>query len=238
MSLIERPDAITAAQKFVKRHFPTCSVALLAGSVVRGKEHAGSDLDIVIIADDDTPNWGTFEEFGWPIEVFVRTPDTYTTAFANEVQQRWPLFISLCNEGAILYDYDGLASILKNEAKRVFDEGPAPLTAGEISWYRYLLTWMIDDVNDASDVTEGYIMAHELAATAAEFLLLHHRQWLGRGKWLIRNLRQTLPLEAEALTQALANFYQKNDKAPLLRFSESTLSLVGGRQFAGHSANL
>jgi predicted RNase H-like HicB family nuclease len=73
---LQRPDAVTAAKKFVKRHFPDCFTALLAGSVIRGREHAGSDLDIVVIADYDEPNWATFEEFGWMIEVFVRTPET------------------------------------------------------------------------------------------------------------------------------------------------------------------
>jgi hypothetical protein len=31
----QRPDALTAAKKFVEKHFPDCSTALLAGSVIQ-----------------------------------------------------------------------------------------------------------------------------------------------------------------------------------------------------------
>ena len=237
MSSTERPNAVTAAANFVQRHFPTCSVALLAGSTAHGEAHARSDLDLVVISDGEHANWETFEEFGWLIEVFVRTPDSYQTALTNETQGRWPLLTTLCYEGIVLYDRDGLATTIKAEAQRVLEQGPAPLTAEEVAWHQYNLTWMLDDFADADDSTESYLMAHDLATTVAEFLLNYHHQWLGKGKWLIRNLRHADAARADALTKALTAFYQQQDKAPLLDFAEATLNLAGGRQFAGRSAN-
>lgn len=68
----EKLKPIEAAERFIKKRFPYCQGAVLAGSVVRGEETATSDLDIVVFEKNLTSSYReSLIEFGWPIEIFV-----------------------------------------------------------------------------------------------------------------------------------------------------------------------
>ena len=82
-------EALTAAEKFINSQFPDCLVAFLAGSVVRGEATETSDLDIVVVTDKiDNAYRESFYQFGWPIEAFVNTKESYRDFF-NQDKERW-----------------------------------------------------------------------------------------------------------------------------------------------------
>jgi hypothetical protein len=222
----------------VDRHFPECHLALLAGSAAHGRATTASDLDIVVITPrEDVPRWATFREFGWPIETFVHTPDAYPTAFAADVQKRWPLLPLLCRDGVVLRDRAGMAVRIKQEAQALLDQGPAPLTEEEINQCRHTLTWIIEDLEGVEDPLEAFMMAGILAHRAASLLLSLNLRWLGHGKWLPRELRCFDPARAQQLTEAVDTLGRTGDKAPLVQFGDAVLDLVGGRRFEGQSGN-
>lgn len=231
-----RPDPTTAARWFVERRFPDCAAALLGGSVVRGDAGPSSDLDIVVLAANEQPNWSSHVAFGWPIELFVQTPASYPAAFAHDRRHRWPLLPALCAEGLVLVDRSGAAEQLRGDAQHLLAAGPPPLSDDEKAWYRYTLTWMRGDVEDAHDLDEARLMVHDLAVTTAEVHLVLKGRWLGKGKWLLRNLRSADPELAEQFTHAQRAFHVDGNKAPLLRLATATLHLLGGPKFAGRSA--
>jgi predicted nucleotidyltransferase len=144
-----RLGAMDAATLFVDFYFPKCHLALLAGSVAHGNATAASDLDIVVITPrEDVPRWATYREFGWPIEVFAQTPDSYPAAFAADAKKRWPLLPLLCRDGMVLRDRAVMAHQIKDEAQALLDQGPAPLSEEEINERRYTLTWLLEDLED------------------------------------------------------------------------------------------
>ncbi len=158
-----RPEAQVVARQFVAAHFPTCLIALLAGSVAEQGGGLGADLDIVIVDPEITPHWATHELAGWPIEIFALTPDTYRHAFALDQRRRWPLHLNLCRTAVVLTDRDGLAQTMRDEAHTWYAQGPSPLSADEIAAARYTLTWMVDDLIDASDADEFRLIGHDFA---------------------------------------------------------------------------
>ncbi len=234
VSSTERLPPIDAATAFVNRHFPACSVALLAGSVARGQAHARSDLDIVVFSLGERPRWATVAEVGWPIELFVDSLETYAETFARQAQRRWPLLPILCAEGTALIDRDGQARVVRDEATRLLAAGPAPLSDEEVTRDRHFLTVAYDDFADADDPDEARLLGHELATLAASSYLVSHRRWRGFGAWLLRSLRDDNPVLANDVTHALDALYRRNQKDPLLRFAEDALALVGGRRFEGY----
>jgi len=234
VSSIERLPPINAATAFVNRHFPACSVALLAGSIARGQAHARSDLDIVVLSPGERPRWATFAEFGWPIELFVDSLETYVETFARQAQRRWPLLPVLCAEGTVLIDCDGHARTVRDAATRLLAAGPAPLSDEEVTRDRHFLTVAYDDFADADDPDEARLLGHDLATLAASCYLVSHRRWRGFGTWLPRSLRDDDPALADAFTHALNALYQHDQKDPLLRFAEDALRLVGGHRFEGY----
>jgi hypothetical protein len=232
----QRRSAVDAASAFVDHHFPECHLALLAGSAAHGPTTAASDLDIVVITPrEDVPRWATFREFGWPIETFVHTPDSYPAAFAADVQKRWPLLPLLCRDGVVLRDRAGMAQQIKSEAQALLDQGPAPLNEEEISERRHTVTWMLEDLEGVEDPLEAFLMAGIVAHCAASLLLSLHCRWLGQGKWLPRELRRFDPARAQQLTDAIETLGRTGDKGPLVQFGDAVLDLVGGRRFEGQS---
>ena len=228
-----RPAPVVAASQFVERYFPRCLFAVLAGSTAQGTASSRSDLDIVVIAPDEEPRWATYVEYGWPVELFVLTPAMYHDAFAKNVQRRRPLLPVLCAEGIVLVDRDGMGQHVQTEARRLLDAGPPPLGEDEAAEYRYTLTWMRDDLTDESDPDEVRLIAHDLAMMAAQCYLVYHRHWIGRGKWLLRELRKANPDRARDFTQALNMFAWHGQKEPLLTFADAVLALLGGPRFDG-----
>lgn len=227
-------DPIEAATAFVDDHFPECLVALLAGSVVRGEATATSDLDIVIVTTrQEAPYRESFRAYGWPIEAFIHTRESYLDFFASDARERTPSLQVMVTEGIVLRDTGGLAHQIKAEATAQLDRGPAPLTPDERTRYRYTITDELDDFLGSRRFAESFFVAGNLAAHAAELILITNRKWIGHGKWLPRALRRFDPAAALRLEEAVVAFCQRADKAPLVRFVEEALAPVGGPLFEG-----
>ncbi len=228
---------IDAACAFVEYSFPACDAAFVGGSAVRGEATTTSDLDIVIVTRDvKAPYRESLSAFGWPIEVFVNTHESYREFFARDIQRRRPSLPRMCAEGMILKDRDQLAQRIKNEARQLLEQGPAPLSAAEITQLRYQLTGALDDFVGSERPGESYFIANEVAVLASELVLSYHRQWIGKGKWVLRALQAFDSQQAELLTVALETFYQQGAKEGLISFAQDALALVGGRLFEGYSA--
>ena len=230
-------NAIEAAQAFLAKHFPECSTAILAGSVMRGEATATSDLDIVIITTrEDTPYRESFYEFGWPIEAFVHSATSYREFFFSDIKDATPSLPTMCVEGIILRDSEGLAQSIKKEARMLLEKGPEPLSPKEIIEFRYRITDWLDDFVGSEKLAESYFIANNLAVAATNLILSYHHRWIGHGKWVLRALNKFDPHLAEQLTVALENFYQRSEKEGLINYANQALDLVGGRLFEGYSS--
>lgn len=230
-------DAIEAATNFVAQTFSTCDAAFLGGSVVRGEATATSDLDIVIVTRETPVAYRqSLYVLGWPIEVFVNTPMSYHTFFASDVQRRRPSLPRMCAEGIILREQNGSAQRIKQEAQALLDQGPEPLSAAEVAQLRYQLTDHLDDFVGSVRPGESFFIAAMVAELATELILGYHRQWSGKGKWVIRALHAFDAQLAQRLTDALESFARREEKDQLISFAQDALQLVGGRLFDGYSS--
>lgn len=233
----DRLSAAEAAIRFARQQVPGLTALILAGSVARDDASITSDLDLVAIANDIEPQWSTHHELGWPIELFVQNSQSLLAAFARERTRRWLLLPNMCAEGQILIDPTGIGAEMQAQARSLIAAGPAPLSSEEIDWYRYNLTWMLDDFADAADLDEARLMAHDLAATSIEAMLHLRRAWLGKGKWLIRNLREADPEAAHRFSLAFDAFCCTGERQPLIAFATGALDALGGRKSAGQTGN-
>jgi hypothetical protein len=238
-SPLSRLPAEDAARAFLERHFPKCIAAFLAGSASRGETTSTSDLDLLIVDRGEAePRWATFRESGWPIEAFILTPETYSSAFADQAKKRWALLPTLCRDGITLRDEEGLARRMKEEATVILARGPELWSAAEMNQCRFHLTDLLQDLEMAADLSELLLAAGGVFHLTATLLLAHHGQWLGQGKWLLRQLRQTAPQHALLLEQALETLCHTRNPSPLIETSDAVLELVGGRRFEGQSGSI
>lgn len=229
-----RPHAMDAAQRFVADRFSDCRAAFLAGSVVRGDATATSDLDIVVVIDHpEAPFRESLFFEGWPVEIFVHTPESVLRYFNSDAERRMPTLPVMVVESAVLVSQDGTAETLRDRAQALLDAGPAPLTEQALTNQRYFVTDLLDDFEGSTDHAESFFIAAELAIRTIDLWLGLNGQWTGRGKWVMRALRRYDPVQADRLAVALQALDITGDKQPLIDFVEGVLAPAGGRLFAG-----
>jgi len=225
-----------AARAFVATHFPDCLAAVLFGSVARGEATATSDLDIIIVANEDiSPYRRSYLEYGWFIEVFVGGSKYNEEKIRGFHGRHIPSFLTSYAEGVILKDQHDFARDLQEKAIAILERGPDELTRQEIDTYRYLITDWLDDFIDSKSHEESLFIAYDLAAKVGEFLLAYNRKWVGERKWLYRALRKLDHELADQLIEELKSFYQTGGKEGLIGIVVRVLDLVGGKLYEGYS---
>jgi hypothetical protein len=235
MDMQARMPSFETAQKFVKEHYPECDAALLAGSVTRGEATNTSDLDIVIF-DKNLPS--AYRESliadGWPIEVFVHNLQSYKLFFESDRKRARPSLPRMVAEGAVIRNSEFLQAIV-NEAKGLIEKGPDEWTSIEVDFKRYFITDSLDDFIGSNNKAEELFIAATLAEELQEFVLRTNKRWVGKSKWVVRELQKYDPIFAERFIAAFSQYYKTGNKEMVVRIAHQVLEPYGGRLFAGFS---
>jgi hypothetical protein len=216
---------LTVAAELVTERFPRARWAMLTGSVLGPHRTAGSDLDIVVLQDDDAGYRESLRHRGWPTELFVHTPHQLARYLERELAARKPSTHRMLATGVPLLGDPG---DLPARCARVLADGPPPLTDAERERVRYGLTDLMDDLTHAVDPGERLVIASVLWTEAARAALAFAGRWLSGGKWLLRELRELDPALAGDWLAA------RDDPAP---FAGRVLAPVGGPLFDGYHAH-
>lgn len=230
-----RMEPVEAAKKIIEKHYPTCSAAVLSGSVVRGEGTITSDLDLVIF-DESLPSSyrESFVDFGWPVEAFVHNFKSYCQFFQSDWKSGTPSMPRMVFEGHILKG-ENLMQPIKREAQKLLEKGPDPLSDKEIEMRRYFITDALDDFIGSSKRSEEIFIAGLLARLIHEFVLLTNGRYIGKSKWIPRALMQFDPEFAGEFTSTFDEYYRTGRKDKVIALTDSILKPHGGRFFAGFS---
>ena len=235
MNMHARLSAFEAAQKFVEERFPDCDAALLAGSVTRGEATVTSDLDIVIFDKDiPSPYRESIIAYGWPIEVFVHNLQSYKLFFESDVKRARPSLPRMVAEGTVIKKRDFLSELI-DEAKRIIELGPEVWTKKEIEFKRYFITDTLDDFIGSNNEAEELFIAGTLAEQLQEFVLRTNKRWVGKSKWVVRELNHYDPVFSEKFVEAFSQYYRTGNKKMVVEMAELVLKPYGGRLFEGFS---
>ncbi|MDP9796719.1 hypothetical protein J2S43_005231 [Catenuloplanes nepalensis] len=217
-------DAMKDAGDLVAARFPGAAWAMLTGSVLGPHRTPGSDLDIVVMCDEGPGHRESLYFRGWPVELFVHTPENLGRFLARELAARKPSTHRMIAHGAVLRGDPG---DLPERCARVLAAGPAPLTRAERDRLRYGLTDLLDDHVHATDPGERAVIATTLWLESARAALAFAGRWLSGGKWLLRELRDLDPALADRWLAA------RDDPAAL---AGEVLAGAGGPLFDGYRA--
>ncbi|WP_250006267.1 nucleotidyltransferase domain-containing protein [Actinoplanes sp. M2I2] len=217
-------DPLTDARDLVRERFPEARWALLTGSVLGPDRTAGSDLDIVVLRDEEPGYRESLHFRGWPVELFVHTPDKLAAFLARELAARKPSTHRMLARGVpVLGDPGELTA----RCARVLADGPPPLSPAERGRTRYLLTDLLDDHRHATDLGERVVIAAALWTETARAALAFAGRWVSGGKWLLRELRESDPAWAARWLAA------REDPSAL---AAEVLARAGGPLFDGYRA--
>lgn len=212
MGDFKKISPIEAAHLFINKYFPNCQGAVLAGSVVRGEGTDTSDLDIVVFDKSLNSSYReSFNEFGWPIEVFIHNLTSYKHFFELDYKAAKPSMQRMVWEGIILKD-KGIIQSIKLEAKEILDKGPDRWTEEIITTKRYFITDVLDDFIGCKNRAEEIFIANTLAELIHEFVLRTNGQWIGSSKWIIRALKNYDEKFTEEFVDAFDTYYKTAEK--------------------------
>lgn len=215
-------DALTDARDLVAASFPDATWAILTGSVLGPDRTAGSDLDIVVLREEE-PGYRESRYFrGWPVELFVHTPVRLAGFLEKELAQRKPSTHRMLARGVPVLGDPG---DLQARCAQVLAAGPPPLTSAERDRLRYGLTDLLDDHKHAVDVGERAVIATALWSESARVALAIAGRWVSGGKWLLRELRELDPALA-------ARWLAARDEPAAL--AAEVLAQAGGPLFDGY----
>lgn len=212
---------------------------MLFGSVARGEATPTSDLDILVVASDETKFYRkSFREYGWLVEAFVGSRTFNEEKIRHPGKNHSPSYLTSWAEGIILRDHDDFARTLKQRAIFILEQGPEPLSVREINRYRYVLSDWLGNLMDSRSDEEALFVGHELATRTAELLLAKNREWVGETKWLYLALQKSADPKAMQLVGALRRFCRTGEKDTLIEAVKSILEQVGGKLQEGYEEGI
>jgi hypothetical protein len=225
-------EPLPTARALVAELFPRARWAVLAGSVLTNHRTAGSDLDIVVLLDDDpeTPYRRSLVWQGWPVDLFVNNAASLDHYIALNLAERKPSMARMCATGATLTAPDPHLAEIQARCRAELAAGPSPLDGPERERLRYGLTDLLDDLACSVDEAERVVVTATTWTATAELALHNARHWIGRGKWLLRELRDLDPALADRWLAA------RGDPAAVTAMATEVLDAAGGRLFDGYRA--
>lgn len=231
----DRADPVETARSLVAERFPAAACAFLGGTVLTAHRTATSDLDVVVVVPDGEP--APFRETvryaGWVAELFVHDRSSLDHYFGKDVALRRPALVSMVAGGVVLADRAGVAAEVQDCARRLLEQGPAPLSDAKLRRWRYALSDLLDDLDGARDADERMIVGMRVLAEAAELALHSAGSWTGTGKWLVRRLRSDCPADADALLSGFRTLVREGQVGPLAAAAAAVLERAGGRLMEG-----
>lgn len=216
-------DPVAAATDFVQACYPGAPIAFLGGSTSVGQHTSTSDLDVFVVVDDaaEVAYVETTRHRGWLVEAFVYSRTGAEPWLRRGRERRRPVLDSIIGRGVPLTDNDETRDWAQR-SRDVLAAGPADADSAELERRRYALSGLVDDLDGSRDRQEDFLITSSVFIEAAELALVVQRQWLGTGKWLIRNLRAT---DDHGL---LAWVDGERDPTALAGIARSVLDAAGG----------
>ena len=186
-------DFAGRAEAFVRNNYRDAVAAFLGGSAGTGVATANSDLDILVVLPTDWAEVAFVETTtfqGQIVEAFVYGEAALDSWLEKGRADRRPVLDRLIAEGIPLTEGSRGRQLARN-SKVVLADGPSVASDDERRARAYSLSGIVDDMAGTEDPGERFVMALTAWREAAELALLVDRRWLGTGKWLLRELRQT-----------------------------------------------
>ena len=161
------------------------------------------------------------------MELFIHDRKTLDHYLAKDITGRRPTLHRMIAGGVPLLTPDADLDEVQARCLAVLAEGPLPLPADELAWARYALTDLLDDLVHSTDPGETAVIAADAWQATADLALDGARHWRGRGKWLVRELRDLDPAFAHRWLVA------RHRPEAILALAREVLQTVGGPLFEG-----
>ncbi len=220
--------ALREAVTFVLDHYDDVQGIILSGSVMRGKSHVGSDLDIYVIRQKAERQRLQRYFNGVPVEIFLNPKSKILDYLAEEREEGRPVTAHMLSTGFVVLELAPVVQALRESARQVLSLRPDP-SPERLLMMRYAIALCYEDACDLlASKPETAIMLLDLAV----YEMLRYRFWqenryLPRDKDLFEELAALDP-ELSAMGRAFYTAATLEEKAQLAqRLADACLGVRG-----------
>ncbi len=226
-------EAHDVVEKFIKpylaKYHPDADVVIMAGSYGRAMRQgsyqpiASSDVDLVIIYKDlekggfraasqifSQEDVGTALGEAVPRTMMVDTNihDLASLHYHDKMvkeQIKVPYINVMLDEGYVLIDRLGIASILQEKAAKYLEEGPAPAPRAQWQSEIVRLETYLADVRSVESLEEKRFLGTMALLHTCEFALGLNQNWRSGSNQAYRRLTKFSPEDAEKITKSFSD---------------------------------
>jgi hypothetical protein len=181
--------------------YPAGILAVTAGgSVVQGLGDPLSDLDMWVVVNGDERQRVQKRFNGVPCELFFNPAGRIPRYFAEEAMQGRASSIGLTLDGDVLYDPEGIAHDLRQQAAAMRQAGPQ-VSNEEIVLRKYLIVDTLDNARDVvvSDPLMSALLCADAVKATLELAYILEGAWTPRDKDLAKRLGEVRPHAVDPL---------------------------------------
>ena len=230
---MKNENILEFAHNIKQQIYPDAVVAFAAGSVFRGEGNEFSDIDLVVLYDENFEDVRreSFKIEGWPVEAFVQNKQSLDYFLDKDRKNGMPIMINMIREGIEIPGPCPLSQMQKAEAERHYALGPLPLSEDEMRARRYHLSDMLDDLRGIVKPQERYAILAKLYINLADFHLRAAGNWSGSGKGLARALKRYAPEMAEDYFNVFEAAYCEGNCESVINLAKEIMKPYGGNLF-------
>lgn len=231
-----RPPFLDVAKRALAKHYPGAIGGFVAGSVIRGEGTPTSDIDIAVLFDEsfEDVHRNSVVEEGWPIEFFVHNPQAQDFYFDKDRKRGMCIMPTMVANGIIIPDKTDLLLAQRCKAATIIAAGPPLLAKDDCDLRRYMIADLLDDLEGASDAGTRRATLALLHEHLGDFHLRARGCWSGRGKSLLKRLKEEDEDYAARYGVAFESGFSAQNIAPVMILAEETLAPRGGRLWEGY----
>lgn len=221
-------SALREAVQFILSHYEDVQGIIACGSVLRGKSHAGSDLDIYVIRQKAQRQRLQRYFHGVPTEIFLNPKSKILEYLAQEREEGRPVTAHMLSTGFVVLELSPVVQALRDSARQVLSLRPDP-SPERLLAMRYGIALRYED---ALDLLPGKPAEAALHLDLAVYDMLRYRFWqanryLPRDKDLFDELA-ALDAELNALGRAFYTAATLEEKLTLARsIAKTTIGVYG-----------
>jgi len=198
---------------------------LLFGSTAIGKTSPTSDIDLLMICEEEIFHVQVEEIENVPIKIVALPSDGLTDSLAAEVNQgQYPTFAG----GKILHDPKGILFDYCAKIDKAVDNGPPSLPEQEFDHVRVSITETLKDIEHSTDFATMKLLSSQFLTCGIKYYYRIKRWWIPGPKHQIKDLER----RSQELASLTKDILLSEMKIELLRncedFAEYILEDIGG----------
>ncbi len=181
--------AMREAVAFILKHYDDVQGIIMCGSVLRGKSHASSDLDVYVIRQKAQRQRLQRYFNGVPVEVFINPKSKILDYFAQEREEGRPMTAHMLSTGFVVLELSPVVQALRESARQVLSLRPDPAPE-RLLFMRYSIALRYEDALDlrVDKPTEATMLLNLVVYDMLRYRFWQANRYLPRDKDLLDEL--------------------------------------------------